>query len=209
MKKKILALVLARKGSTRLKNKNIKKIKGKPLIEWTFEKLCKKNIRKLFTDVLVSTDSKKIINIAKRYKFLSPWLRPNKLSTKFSSSASSALHALKWYEKNIQMVDGIFLFQPTSPFRIDSKIILAVKIFFKSNKQVVSVSGKQTYKFDRDDVNGSIYLSPVNILKKYKTFIKHGFVPLRMFSSLENIDIDTHDDLNKCSRLLRNVKKKI
>lgn len=69
MKKKILALILARKGSTRLKNKNIKKINGKPLVQWTFEKLYKKNIRKLFTDVLVSTDSKKIINLAKNITF--------------------------------------------------------------------------------------------------------------------------------------------
>ena len=47
MRKKILALVLARKGSSRLKNKNMLKLKDKPLIQWTFEKLYKKNIRKL------------------------------------------------------------------------------------------------------------------------------------------------------------------
>jgi len=68
MKKKILAIVLARKGSNRLINKNILILKDKPLIEWTFEKLLKKNIRKLFTHILVSTDSKKIINLAKKYK---------------------------------------------------------------------------------------------------------------------------------------------
>ena len=99
MKKKILALVLARKGSTRLKNKNIKKIKGKPLVEWTFKKLYKKNIRKLFTDVLVSTDSKKIINIAKRYKFLSPWIRPKKFSTKL---------ILTFFEQNKYKTVGLF-----------------------------------------------------------------------------------------------------
>ena len=43
MKKKILALVLARKNSTRLKNKNIYKLGNKPLISWTFEILKKKN----------------------------------------------------------------------------------------------------------------------------------------------------------------------
>ena len=63
MRKKILALVLARKGSTRLKNKNILKINGKPLVQWTFDKLYKKNIRKLFIDVIVSTDSQKIMNL--------------------------------------------------------------------------------------------------------------------------------------------------
>ena len=45
MRKKILALVLARKGSTRLKNKNLLILKDKPLIEWTFKKLNKIDCR--------------------------------------------------------------------------------------------------------------------------------------------------------------------
>lgn len=208
MRKKILALVLARKGSSRLKNKNMLKLKGKPLVQWTFEKLYKKNIRKLFTDVLVSTDSKEIINLSKSYQFLAPWVRPKKFSGKFSSSGSSALHALSWYEKKVQEVDGLFLFQPTSPFRADSKIILAIKIFSKNNKQIVSICGKKTYKLSQDDINGSIYLTPVNILKKFKTFSKKGFIPLRMFPFVENIDIDTHVDFVKSLKFLRNSKKK-
>ena len=203
MKKKILAIVLARKGSNRLINKNILILKDKPLIEWTFEKLLKKNIRKLFTHILVSTDSKKIINLAKKYNFLSPWKRPKKLSGKFSSSESSALHALKWYEKNIEKVDGIFLFQPTSPFRMDNKIKLAVKIFLKYNKQIVSVSSKKTYKFNKNSINGSIYLSPVSILKRFKSFSKKGFIPLKMGTYLENIDIDTKVDFECATKLLK------
>ena len=139
MRKKILALVLARKGSTRLKNKNLLILKDKPLIEWTFKTLNKKNIRKLFVDILISTDSQKILNLSKKYNFLSPWLRPKIYSNKFSTPETSALHALNWYENNIKKIDGVFLFQPTSPFRDCKKIILATKIFLKTNKQVVSV----------------------------------------------------------------------
>ena len=64
MQKKILAIVLARKGSVRLKNKNLLMIKGKPLIEWTLKKINKNNIRKLFVDILISTDSEKILNLS-------------------------------------------------------------------------------------------------------------------------------------------------
>lgn len=202
MKKKILALILARKGSSRMKNKNVLILKQKPLVEWTFEKLNKENIRKLFVNILVSTDSRKILNISKKYNFLSPWLRPKKYSTKFSTSASAALHALKWYEKNFQKVDGVFLFQPTSPFRADNKIILAVKMFLKFNKQIVSVCSKKNYKFDKNSINGSIYLSPTNILKKFKNFSKKGFIQLKMSSDLENIDIDTHIDFKITQKLL-------
>jgi CMP-N-acetylneuraminic acid synthetase len=169
MRKKILALVLARKGSSRLKNKNLLILKDKPLIKWTFNKLNKKNIRKLFVDVLISTDSQKILNLLRKYNFLSPWLRPKIYSTKCSTSESSALHALNWYEKNIKQVDGLFLFQPTSPFRDCKKIILATKIFLKTNKQVVSVCSKKFNKLNKNCINGSIYLTPINILKKNKT----------------------------------------
>ena len=62
--KKILALVLARKNSQRLRNKNILKLKNKPLILWTFDLLKKKAIRNLFVNVMVSTDSSKIKNYA-------------------------------------------------------------------------------------------------------------------------------------------------
>ena len=206
MTKKILALVLARKGSNRLKNKNLLILKNKPLIEWTFAKLNKKNIRKLFVDILISTDSLKILNLSKKYNFLSPWLRPKIYSTKFSTSGVSALHALNWYEKNIGKIDGLFLFQPTSPFRDCKKIISAVKIFLKTNKQVVSVCSKKSYKFNKNSINGSIYLTSVNTLKKHKTFSMRGFVPFKMTSELENIDIDTQEDFDRAKKLLKNCK---
>lgn len=200
--KKILALVLARKGSTRLKNKNLLILNGKPLIEWTLKKLNKKNIRKLFVDIMISTNSEKILTLSKKYDFLCPWLRPKTYSTKFSTSESSALHALRWYEKNMKKLDGIFLFQPTSPFRMDNKIILAVKMFLKYNKQIVSVCSKNTYKFYKSSINGSIYLSPVSILKKFKNFKKKGFIPLKMNTCLENIDIDNKFDFDHAEKLL-------
>ena len=180
-------------------------LKDKPLVQWTFAKLYKKKIRKLFTDVLVSTDLKEIINLCKNYQFLTPWVRPKKFSGKFSTSGSTALHALRWYEKNVHEVDGLFLFQPTSPFRTDSKIILSIKLFSKNNKQIVSICGKKTYKFSEGDINGSIYLTPVSILKKFKTFSVRGFVPLKMTTELENIDIDTQEDLNRAKKLLKNI----
>ena len=45
-KTKILALVLARKGSKRLKNKNVRSLAGKPLICWTLDLLNKKKMMK-------------------------------------------------------------------------------------------------------------------------------------------------------------------
>ena len=70
MKKKhssYLALILARAGSKRLKNKNILKLKKKTLTEITIEKL--KKIEYLFKDILISSDSTVIKKIAKKKIF--------------------------------------------------------------------------------------------------------------------------------------------
>ena len=63
---KILAIILARKNSKRLKNKHHLNLGGKNLIQHTFD-LLKKN--KLFNDIVVSTDDKKIIDNVKVQKF--------------------------------------------------------------------------------------------------------------------------------------------
>ena len=58
IKPNILCIIPARKGSTGLPNKNIKKLAGNPLIEWTLEAALKS---RLISKIVVSTDSKKII----------------------------------------------------------------------------------------------------------------------------------------------------
>ena len=76
MKKKIFAFIFARKNSKRVKNKNIRKINNIELINYTFN-LAKKI--KLIDKIFVSTDSKKIIDLAKKKK-INYILRPKKLS---------------------------------------------------------------------------------------------------------------------------------
>jgi CMP-N-acetylneuraminic acid synthetase len=127
------------------------------------------------------------------------------LYTKSSTSESAALHILNWYENNIEKIDGLFLFQPTSPFRDHKKIISAIKIFLKTSKQVVSVCSKKLYKFNKNSINSSMYLTPTNILKKHKTFSERGFVPLKMTSELENIDIETQEDFDRAKKLFKNL----
>ena len=55
-----LIIIPARAGSVRVKNKNIRKIKNKPLVFWTidFAKKLRKSIPNL--EIIVSTDCPKI-----------------------------------------------------------------------------------------------------------------------------------------------------
>ena len=111
---KSIVLILARQNSQRLKNKNIKKLNNDPLILWTINiaKKIKKN-----NEILVSTDSPKIIEISNKAGVLAPWKRPSYLSGSKITSYKSAKHAIEWYQKKISKIDTIILLQPTSPYR--------------------------------------------------------------------------------------------
>ena len=77
-KVKILGIITARKGSKGVKNKNLKKINGKPLIFYTFD-FIKKN--KFFHDTILTTNSDKLIDYSKKFPFIRcPFKRPEYLS---------------------------------------------------------------------------------------------------------------------------------
>lgn len=76
-----ICIIPARSGSKRIKNKNIQKINGIPLIGVTI-KIAKKS--GLFKRIIVSTDCPKISSIAKKYGAEVPFLRDKKLSDDFT-----------------------------------------------------------------------------------------------------------------------------
>ena len=73
MKENIVAIIPARGGSKRIKGKNIKKFKGDPAISSTIKKLKKS---KIFSRILVSTDSSKIMTISRKAGAETPFKRP-------------------------------------------------------------------------------------------------------------------------------------
>ena len=64
-KKKILGIIPARKGSKSIKNKNLLKINNKTLIEIAINSAKKS---KFLSDIVVTSDSLKILNLAKKKK---------------------------------------------------------------------------------------------------------------------------------------------
>jgi len=192
MKMKILVLILARGGSKRLKNKNILKLKKKPLIIWTI-KFAKK--LPYITDIMISTDDNKIAKIGKMNEAYVPWIRPKKLSGDKATSTKAALHAVNWYEKKVEKIDGILLLQPTSPFRNLNVFKKIIKLYKKNlNKNYVSVSKnklKRSYK-----PNGSLYLISPKKFRKHKTFITKDSIGVLFKTRKEQIDIDYKSDLN-------------
>ena len=75
--KKIIAIIPARKGSKRVKEKNGIIIDGKPLFQYSID-VAKKS--KYIDDILVSTDSAEWLNQAIRLGCMQVNLRPNSLA---------------------------------------------------------------------------------------------------------------------------------
>ena len=134
-RKKILALIGVRSGSTGLKNKNILNLSGKPLMSWIIKTA--KKIR-LIDRVIVSTDSKKYQRIARKYGAETPFLRPKSISGKFSNEIEYVKHAIKYLEKIENYSPEIVIrLLATSPFQRYSDIEKAIKIYM--NKKCDSV----------------------------------------------------------------------
>ena len=115
-----IALIPARSGSKRLKNKNIIDFFGKPMIYWPINSLKKS---KIFDSIYVSTDSVKIKNIAIQYGAKSPFLRPKKISDDNAKTIDVMKHFVRYLISNKIKFDNICCVYPTSVF-LDSKNII-------------------------------------------------------------------------------------
>lgn len=121
---KIIAIIPARAGSKSIKNKNIKILKGKPLIAWSIQ-TCLKS--KLISKVVVSTDSRKYAQIAKKHGADEIIIRPKKISKDKSTDYEAILHVIQNLEYSDY--DLIAHIRPTTPQRNVLDIDKAIKIF--------------------------------------------------------------------------------
>ena len=126
-----IAIIPARGGSKRIINKNVKKFCGKPIIAYSIE-AAKKS--KLFDRIIISTDSKKIAKIAKKYGGEVPFIRPKSLSGDYTGTAEVIAHAVNLikekYNTHIKVACCIYA---TAPF-IQVKDLHKAWKLFKSGK---------------------------------------------------------------------------
>jgi len=232
---KILGIIPARAGSKRLKNKNILKIKNKPLIAWSIL-TAKKS--KIFDKLIVSTDSKKIAKISKKYGAEVPFLRPSKISGDNSKSSELILHAINFYKNKKIIFDYIILIEPTSPLR-EVKDFIDCLNFIKKNKikSLVTISKvksqhprflfklssrkkikpylnswKNTHVRTQDVedlyfLEGSLYCSEVKTFIKNKTFY-HKNTSAIIVPDWKAFEIDNYLDYKITECVMKNKKIK-
>jgi CMP-N,N'-diacetyllegionaminic acid synthase len=131
--KKILAVIPARGGSKGIPEKNIVEVNGRPLIDYTISEALKS---KYLDNVIVSTDSEKIAEIAKKCRAEVPFLRPKNLAEDQSKTIDVLINLIYQLTATDIFFDYIVLLQPTQPlrksFHIDEAIELAIDNEYKS-----------------------------------------------------------------------------
>ncbi len=228
MKNNILALIPARSGSKRIKNKNIIKIGNHPLIAYSIAaaKACSK-----IDDIYVTTDSKKIQQIARKYGAKAPFLRPKSISKDNSIDIEFFNHFINYLKlNNFKIPDYIIHLSPTVPFR-DKNIINRAINYIKKNPESTSlrsvnefnVSPYKIFKQEGKYLKGffpTIKLEYYNLPKQTfpKTFLPNGQVDiirpkkikknklhgnkLLSFITKSSLDIDHKSDLLKSNQFL-------
>src|SRR3989338_10705521 len=110
----VLAIIPARSGSKGLPGKNIYKIDGKPLIAYSIQSAKES---KLINRVVVSTDSNKIGDVAKRYG-AEVIIRSKNLALDATPTLPVLRHAVRFLKnKEGYYPDIVVLLQPPTPTR--------------------------------------------------------------------------------------------
>ena len=116
---KNIAVIPVRAGSTRVPKKNFIDFFGKPMFVHTYDAAVASGV---FADVVVSTDSKEVLEICKRRSIPVPFVRPDKLGGDTVSLNDVLAHALDEMKKQGKTYDNICLLWATAPMRTGEDI---------------------------------------------------------------------------------------
>jgi len=175
----ICALLIGRSGSTGFKNKNIKKILGKRLCEYS---LIAAKKSKFIKKIYVSTDCPTIKSVSKKYK-CSIIDRPKKLCTKSALGEDvfrhGYLHIKKDLDRESKQIEMLVLLFANVATISHTLIDRGIRVL-KKNK-----------KFD-SAVSTSVYnmWSPLRARKLLKDGSLKPFVPFKAFGNPKTLNCD-------------------
>jgi len=120
-----LCIIPARGGSKRIPKKNRKEFLGKPIIAYSIQTAIESE---LFHEVMVSTDDKEIVKIAKNYGAKVPFLRSNENADDFATTFDVIEEVLKEYQKEKITFKSACCFYPCAPFVTPKRLIEAYNL---------------------------------------------------------------------------------
>jgi CMP-N-acetylneuraminic acid synthetase len=125
----VLGLIPARGGSKGVPGKNIRGLCGRPLLAYTVEAA---RGARYFDDLIVSTDSPEISEVARSLGVEVPFIRPIELATDTAKALGVIQHALRFMEDaRRRTYDLVVYLEPPNPLRIPEDIDLCLELFEK------------------------------------------------------------------------------
>lgn len=131
--KRVLAFIPARIGSKGVPQKNLRSIAGLPLFMWSVNYA---RSSKYVDDVLVSSDSPTILNMAHENGCVKNGLRPAELA----SDTARNIDAVLWELDQLpQKYDAVVQLQPTYPIRPEGDLDLMIERYFEKQTSLITV----------------------------------------------------------------------
>jgi CMP-N,N'-diacetyllegionaminic acid synthase len=183
-----ITLIPARKGSTRLKNKNFKLVKGKPMIYYSIKASLK---CKYISETHIFSDSKKINDYGVKLGAINKINRPKNISLSTTTMHKTVDYFVKKLNLKKTRFKYLILLQPTSPQRTYKDLNKACEKFLKDKHADALVSSYELKNIYLNKImffDGK-YLS-LNNTKKYKKnsrcFYRNG--PSIIITKIKNIN---------------------
>ena len=192
-----IVIIPARKLSKRIKNKNIINFFGKPIIAHTIKFLNNMNI---FDKIIVSSDSKKILNIARKYG-AETMIRNKKLAY----DKVPTFNVIKNVLENLDYkVDYVCVVNPTSVFIKKKYIYESFKILKKKNYSAILSVCKYSHPIERSfKLNKKLELTfryPKNQLRQTQSFPESYYDAAQFY--LSNAKFYTNLNFKKKTKLI-------
>lgn len=223
---RVLGLIPAKGGSTRLPRKNIKPLSGKPMLTWSVEAALDSGV---IDELVVSTEDAEVARVAESSGAQVPFMRDPSLAVDPVGVEGVALNAIEQLEALGRYYDIIVILLPTSPLRCANHIRQAMSQFLNENaRSLMSVcefdhspysayqrtaSGLLEPVFpDKNRLksqelppayrcNGAIHILNIPFFKEHKSYT---CAPLSMYEMNRkcSVDVDTLDDFDYAEYLL-------
>lgn len=138
----VVCIIPARGGSKRIPRKNIKKFCGKPIIAYSIEAALSSGI---FDEVMVSTDDEEIGIVAKNYGAKVPFMRSEKTSDDYATTADVLKEVLIQYMDVGIKYDNVGCVYATAPFVTAEKLKKGFELFLYSDCDSVVAATEFTF----------------------------------------------------------------
>jgi pseudaminic acid cytidylyltransferase len=223
-----LAIIPARGGSKRIKNKNLVDFHGKPIIDYTINNAKKS---KLFDKIHISTDSNKIINFLKKCNIEPEFKRPKRFSDDKISIAEVLKFVVNEYKKRNIFFNEVWLLYPCSPLIKHNDFISASKKYnktkknypmmsireydtpiewaFKEKNNILKPNDIRSLKLRSQDIKKNYYEAACFVIFKTDQIFKKSSFKFYGYKLKKNfaVDIDTMEDLEIAKVFYKNNLK--